>query len=137
VRPSPIFHPLRARLTVLCDRSLAANEIGKGGLLQTLGGVVVGALGAKAIENETEKRKTRKDAAMRNAAPFKDDAIRDRRSSYPSRPARDDFRSDYGRSRTRSRSRPRRESPYRRGPPSDDYSDYSRSRYSPPPRMRD
>ncbi|KAK5175143.1 uncharacterized protein LTR77_000280 [Saxophila tyrrhenica] len=108
---------------------LAGHELG-GSLLKTLGGAVVGAMGAKVLENEHEKRSTRiaprKEGAMKNAAPFKDDAVKDRRGSYPSRPP--------PRERSRSRTRSRRGTGRRRS--DSDYSsdrDYSPSRYSPPP----
>jgi len=101
---------------------LAGHELG-GSVLKTLGGVVVGAMGAKVLENEAEKRGSKKEKAMKNAAPFKDDAIRDRRSSYPSRPPPPrDGRRDYPRSRSRTRSRPG--ASRRRGSESDYSSDY-------------
>lgn len=116
---------------------LAGHELG-GSLLETLGGVVVGAMGAKVLENQYEKKKA-KDGAMRNAAPFKDDAVRDRRRSDrsdqrdrppPPRDDRRDDRRDYPRKRSRSRTRSRG-APRRRGSESD-YSDD----YSPPPSRR-
>lgn len=123
---------------------LAGHELG-GSILETLGGVVVGAMGAKVLENQYEKRKDTKEKALRNTAPFKDDAVKDRRDlrdrrdydridrrEKDDRDRRDyydrDDRTDYGRDRSRTRSRggggrgPMTESEY-----SDDYS-------PPPPR---
>jgi hypothetical protein len=72
---------------------------------------------------------------MRYSTKIEDDAVRDRRSSYPSRPVREDrnFRDDdRDRVCSRTRSRSRRGSMRRRN--SDDYSDYTPS--PPPPRRR-
>ena len=114
---------------------LAGHEFGKGNILETLGGVVVGAVGAKVLENQHEKRKTKKESDVKGSAPHKDEAVYGSgryASTYGGSrvPTRDD-RKDYGRSRdTRST---RRGDSRRRGSESDSYSsdDYD-SR--PPPR---
>ncbi|KAK3721963.1 hypothetical protein LTR37_002779 [Vermiconidia calcicola] len=105
---------------------LAGHEFG-GGVLETLGGMVVGAVGAKVLENEHEKRRTRKESAAKNIAPSKAEAITGERyasNSAVSRAPRDDRRRDPRDRRRPSRGRDQSES--------DSYS----SDESPPPRRR-
>ena len=117
---------------------LAGHEFGKGGMLQTLGGIVVGAMGAKALENEHEKRKSKKGEAMRSAAPYKNEAVTGERYGSSHAERRREFQRDRRaqrrpseRSRSRSR-RSRSRSRRRSGSESDSYS----SDGSPPPPRR-
>ena len=106
---------------------LAGHKFGKGNILETLGGVVVGAVGAKVLENQLEERKSKKENDIKNTAPHKDEAV------YGS----GRYASSYGGSRAPTRDdRSRRGgSRRRRGSDSDDYSsDEYDSR--PPPRRR-
>lgn len=90
---------------------LLGHEFG-GGLLETLGGVVVGAVGAKAVEKQYDKTQQKKDVAKTE---YKRERRAQRRSSS----------SGYGGSRAPPRSSSR-----------GDRSDYRDGSYSRPPRRR-
>ena len=111
---------------------IAGHEFG-GGMLETLAGVAAGAIGAKVLENQHEKRKNKKEEEKRAAAPYKRDAMSpgDRVAAPKDRWPRDD-RGDIKGARRRSRSRSRRRRSSDRRSDSDSYS----SDGSPPPRRR-
>ena len=103
---------------------IAGHELG-GGVLETLAGVAAGAIGAKVLENQHEKRKDKKEEQKRAVAPYAADMVPGERISQPSSRWPRDGRGGSPRERRRSG---------RRRSDSDSYSsDGSRT---PPPRRR-